>query len=312
MEQRILDFYEAMIKTKGLTDELCIWNSMRDIVFNHYKNGDLLKELEKFGNSDITTGVNIRDYIGLDKEKIDNHMERHESKLKQLTKINLNTLCVPDVYHIIGKKQSNETIIPVTAYRIAYNMSHVISILATFSNKRKIVVEIGGGYGLSAYILSNNVNNICHIIVDIPSTGILSAYFLIKQGKKVLLYNEINDQRLNDQQISTYDVIIVPPCMIETFGVNFADVVINTASLTEMDPKYIRYYVEHISRIAKYYYSDNHLLLNSKTVESCYKEYLTDFECTLDQSTPIIYTTGLWDDISFVERIYKKGDSRPP
>jgi hypothetical protein len=60
------------------------------------------------------------------------------------------------------------------------------------------------------------MRNSCYIIADIPTTGILSAYFLIKMGLNVCLYGEYNTEDYEDL-INKYDVIIIHPYEIEKF-----------------------------------------------------------------------------------------------
>lgn len=301
---RLISFFNK--SNELLDDDFCIiWDDMK-YVFNEIINeGSLKTNLILFGNSQITLGVNIHDYKTVSKELLDTHVNHHAKQLTMLTNMNFNTLAIPDIFNIIGT-QYKEKIIPITAYRIAYNMSHVLKAIENNGERKrkKIVIEIGGGFGLGAHIFLNNMPNTCYIIIDIPSTSLVSAYFLIMQNRKVCLFGEFDkwDNKLVDQ----YDVIMLPPNYLKIFEDNFADACINTASLSEMSPRYIEYYIENISRITKFFYSDNHMELNGKLVHRLFNEKLSQFDVIFNRETPINYTYGWHDYYPFFELLLCK------
>lgn len=263
-----------------------------------------MHELSLFGNSDITLGVNIHDYKDLPLDTLNNHIEYHEDLFLKLTNFKLETLLIPDKFNILGKKYQEDKIIPTTAYRIGYNMFQVSKLLN--NNKRNVILEIGGGFGLGAYILTNNFNNVCYIILDIPTTALISSYFLLMNNKKVGLINELDE--INDEIINKYDIIIVGIDFIKKISPNLIDIVINTASFTEMDNSSIYYYFSNIDRIQpKYIYYDNHELLNFTTVNNALNTHLKNYDLILNQRTPILYQDKIpqWHQFDFNEKIYK-------
>jgi len=92
----------------------------------------------------------------------------HETQFVKLTNIDVEHLKITNTFNIPGRKLNNNYIIHITAYRIVYYMYKIKEIVKNITNNRKIVLEIGGGFGLSALILNRLINN-CYIIVDIPS-----------------------------------------------------------------------------------------------------------------------------------------------
>ena len=69
------------------------------------------------------------------------------------------------------------------------------------TTKRNVVLEIGGGFGLTSLIFKRNMRNSCYIIIDIETTSVLSAYFLMSMGLKVCLYgefDELNEEKTED------------------------------------------------------------------------------------------------------------------
>lgn len=134
------------------------------------------------------------------------------------------------------------------------------------------------------------MHNSCYIIVDIPTTAILSAYFLINSDLKVFLYGEQNNEKFKmEDLVQEYDIIIIPPFIITKFKDNFIDIVINTASFVEMGAAWVDFYIKNISRISKRMYDDNHFAHSEgrTALDNCCKKYLTNFTIVYKQTTPI-------------------------
>ena len=285
--KRVESYFISMINVNITNSEYAIWNPMVNSTFDFYKKGILSEELIKFGNSIITTGVNIHDYKPDPQHIIDFHQNYHEKQLIELTNIPLESLLIYKNFNIRGKTYENDTnlCMPVTAYRLAYYVHKSIEYLD--KNKRNVVLEIGGGFGLTALIFNRNMKNSCYIIIDIPTTGILSAYFLIKMGLNVCLYGEYNTENY-EELVNKYDVLIIHPYEIEKFKENSIDIVINTASLVEMNDLWIEYYIKNISKIAKRFYNDNNFVdKGRKSLDKYCNEYLTNFNIIYKQITPI-------------------------
>lgn len=211
------------------------------------------------------------------------HLDYHENQFKNLTSLDLECLAIPKDFNVIGR-HFNEQVIPVTAYRIGYNIQQILDV--TNTDKRMTVLEIGGGFGLAGMIYKRNNKNSCYIIVDIETTAVLSAYLLIKLGFNVYLHGE--EQDFNQQKlIEKYDVIILPPEMIEKLEDRSIDIVMNTASLPEMSKYYIKYYMTHIARLTNYFYYDNNLILNQPYLNEMCKQKLGDFDLMRKSETPL-------------------------
>lgn len=285
--KRVESYFISMINVPIINSNYAVWNTLVDDTFELYKKGILVEELIKFGDSLITSGVNIHDYKPDPQDIIDTHQNYHEKQLSELTNIPLESLLINKYFNIRGRSYENDENLctPVTAHRLAYYVYRSIEYLD--KNNRNIVLEIGGGFGLTSLIFNRNMKNSCYIIADIPTTGILSAYFLIKMGLNVCLYGEYNTEDYEDL-IHKYDVIIIHPYEIEKFKENSIDIVINTASLVEMNDSWVHYYVKHIARIAKRFYNDNNFINEGREPLDRYcNEYLSNFDIIYKQITPI-------------------------
>ena len=130
-------------------------------------------------------------------------------------------------------------------------------------NRRKVVVDIGSGYGGLDRLLSYYVPNSCFILVDLPETLLLTSYYMEYNfpHKKIALLSDIAD-RLDDfdSLVLEYDFIIVPPSVVEKIPSASVDLAMNSASLGFMQHDYVKYYLEHIYRMLRprgHFYSLN-------------------------------------------------------
>ena len=302
-EGRIEKFYKICTKNYG---DLYVWNNMARNVDNIVKYGMLGESLKQFANREaLTTGVNIHDYDKTPFLQMYRHLEYQESRFKDLTDLDVDCLSIPRDFNVIGTLYG-DGVIPVTAYRIGYNIHQILKV--TDTTKRVTVLEIGGGFGLAGMIYKRKNYNSCYIIVDIASTAILSSYLLIKLGYKVYLYGE-SEEFDQEKLTNEYDFLILPPLMVKQLSDNSIDVVINTASLPEMSKDYIEYYIRNISRLAKCFYYDNNLHLNQPHLDKMCQEHLKDFSLILKQDTPINFTDPPFCEhprVPFEERLYVK------
>lgn len=306
---RILEMYRKSTKEDQGDWKACSGKSK--LVEDMIKADILQKCLETFGTNEISNGVNCADYIKIPYPSLLSHMEKHEEIYKRLTGLSTDILEVSNRVNLIGKHVSSTSVIPVTAYRIGYYAYQINRLLR--QDKRQVVLEIGGGYGLLANVLSRIHKNTCHIIVDLPCTAILSAFFLCNTDKRVCLYGEFAGP-ITNEMTDMYDVIIVPPNAIHDIPTGTVDIVVNTASFPEMDISIIHGYIQQIARIQpKHFYYDNLMLeLNAKEMQAYCAEFLApSYKLIFKQETPIHYNIPeLWSvtkyNLIFEECVYIK------
>ncbi len=131
------------------------------------------------------------------------------------------------------------------------------------SNRRNIILDIGVGFGGSSRILHYYTPNTTQILIDLPETLLLTAYFLKYNfpNKKIALLEDIYPY-LDDLEsvIEDYDFIIVPPFILDYIQDKSIDLVINASSLAFMSKEYLDYYLKETKRVLKsraYFYSLN-------------------------------------------------------
>ncbi|SVC53266.1 uncharacterized protein METZ01_LOCUS306120 [marine metagenome] len=115
-------------------------------------------------------------------------------------------------------------------------------------DKISSICEIGGGFGALARVIKNNLD-VSYIMIDLPETNLVSAYYLYEnfknENKKFLLYNQIKDNKISVEQLHSYDFIIIPPWVVFEKDLKI-DLFVNCRSMMEMERKVIRDYFKII------------------------------------------------------------------
>jgi putative sugar O-methyltransferase len=130
-------------------------------------------------------------------------------------------------------------------------------------DQKNVILDIGASYGGLSRILDYYIPQSCHILLDLPESLILSAYYIKYNfpNKKIALLEDIIDKLDKfDEIIEEYDFIVIPPWVISMIMEESVDLVINTASFGFMSQEYLEYYFKHIDRVLKhkgYFYSLN-------------------------------------------------------
>jgi hypothetical protein len=203
-----------------------------------------------------------------------NDIKTLENLFLKNTSLSLYDICMPNICKIYGEKINNDLIIPPVFYRFGIQLDFLINNVF-LKNNVNTMVEIGGGFGGMGYLVKKNRPHIKYIQVDIPTSIIIQAYLLNKLGYKIVLYNEINLDTLNNFiKTEDFDFLFLLPEHFQLLENNSIDVIINADSLVEMNQETIEYYVENISRITNYFYTVNREYLNYKYLESMLDKYM--------------------------------------
>ena len=90
----------------------------------------------------------------------------------------------------------------------------IIGRLLRRTEGRKVVMELGGGFGGMAYYLIRDTPDCAYVDFDLPENMALTAYYLLSAHpeKKALLYGE---GELTPEALRDYDIILMPSFAIE-------------------------------------------------------------------------------------------------
>ncbi len=166
---------------------------------------------------------------------------------------NLDDLDLPKHGNQIGAFIDNKFVV------IGSFSNHIYAenLLNYLTDKKNVILELGGGYGKFAYYILKKTKNFSYIDFDIPETLTLASYYLSKcfPDKKNFFYGE---DEFNDKVKNDFDLIFLPPWEMEKLDTNSVNLAINKNSLGEMDPESAKNYLKHIHRTSKYFFSMNH------------------------------------------------------
>lgn len=159
----------------------------------------------------------------------------------------------------------------------------LIQYIPVSPEKRTVTVDIGAGFGGSSRILNYYRPNMTQILIDLPETLFLTAYYLKYNfpNKKIALLEDIYPHlETLHEVIEEYDFIIVPPFVLDYLKDNSIDLVINASSLAFMSKEYLDYYLEATQRLLKtggYFYSLNTTENNAWGIGSHNWDFLDEY-----------------------------------
>ena len=151
------------------------------------------------------------------------------------------------------------------------------------AEKREVILDIGCGFGGSARLLSAYTPNATQILLDLPETLFLTAYYLKYNfpNKKIALLEDIYPHLDNlEPIIAEYDFIIIPPFVLEYLRDKSIDLVVNASSLAFMSEEYLTHYLKETNRLLKnggYFYSLNTTENSEWGIGSHHWDYQADY-----------------------------------
>ncbi|MBN1215986.1 MAG: putative sugar O-methyltransferase, partial [Candidatus Lokiarchaeota archaeon] len=126
-------------------------------------------------------------------------------------------------------------------------------------NKNNInsIMELGAGYGRTAYVFLKLIPKIKYIIIDIPPALYVAERYLSNQfrEKKIFKFRKFKNFSEIKVEFEESDIIFLLPSQIELLPHKIADLFINISSFHEMRLDQIQYYFDYIDNlINKYIY----------------------------------------------------------
>ena len=181
---------------------------------------------------------------------------------------------------------SSRGIIKIRSVHSLYFMSRIKE---TIKNNitQSTILEIGGGLGRNAYY-ARKLGIAKYIIIDLPSTFIMSSYYLGKTlgEENITLFGENSNN---------YVHILPPNCYTDNTDV---DIVVQFDGLTEMGMVNSNKYVSEFSKISPLFLSINHEA-NKYTVNDLYKN---------NKNICCVYRFKSWYRDGYVEELLKRNN----
>ena len=277
--QNLLKNYELQIRDYKESSKSKIWSQ---IINNSFKDINENK-LSNFFSNNLSDGIDNSRLI--DKEIVkknflilcDNY--KKDEVLKMFVDEN-NNIGNSKTYYSYEKK--------IITYSDIFHINYYYEIEKYISKKRSTILEIGGGYGGLARLISNN--KFCtYILIDLPEINLISSYYLTSHfpNKKFLLYEEFKNNKQN--KIENYDFVILPPWSLnKNIKSNFC---INNRSMMEMNTDSINKYFHYIQENLV---ADGYFLNTNRYFSDGNKYNFYFYKFPYDQNWQIIKSKTSW------------------
>jgi putative sugar O-methyltransferase len=150
----------------------------------------------------------------------------------------------------------DSTLVMGTAPRHHYYADQVARLVEDVRRPR--IAEIGGGFGGFAYcLLAHRCPHASYLDFDLPEVVALESYYLLSAfpERAILLYGEAP---LDEQTLERFDLLLMPNFAIAQLPPRSVDLVINSASLSEMHRPTVEQYIADIGRVSRrFFFHDN-------------------------------------------------------
>lgn len=193
------------------------------------------------------TGLRVYDY----RTNKDEARKRFVQKLHALQQLGGEALLVPEApelggfgYTISGALYNIDTI-KYYEVLIAMQKGAILEELRS-SSQRRVVWEIGAGWGGFAYQFKRICPNVTYIISDFPELFLFSAVYLMTlfPDARVLFYGDDFTGALPPEAADA-DFIFIPNTFLDSVTPRRLDLTINMVSFQEMTTEQVHAYVKH-------------------------------------------------------------------
>lgn len=118
------------------------------------------------------------------------------------------------------------------------------------------VMELGAGYGRTAYAYLKLIPSLRYFVVDIPPALYISQTYLSRQfkEKKIFSFRKFSEYSQIRDELENSDIAFFLPSQLELLPDKSVDLFINISSFQEMRPDQIDYFFEQIDRLTGKYF----------------------------------------------------------
>jgi len=197
------------------------------------------------------TGDNYQNYYYGDKEKF-----LATSNLKLLTEGLPAKYILNEPEGGIGFKYEDGRFISRDILRFQQTIStfyryKVMPEQAGKGHPKRVVVEVGGGYGGLIHHLSKIYQDTVYVLIDLPETSLFAAAYLslLNPERKVYVYDKKDFQKiLKPDRLKDFDFVILPNYILDSLSELRFDLAINQSSFQEMTTKQVVKYLDFIQK----------------------------------------------------------------
>ena len=120
----------------------------------------------------------------------------------------------------------------------------------------RTILELGPGYGRTAYVFLALQPSCRYVLVDIPPALFVAQRYLsaIFPDRRVFRFRAFENYAEVSDELDDASIVFLTPNQLELLPDDYADLFINISSLHEMRMDQIRYYFGEISRLTRKYF----------------------------------------------------------
>lgn len=120
----------------------------------------------------------------------------------------------------------------------------------------KTIIELGAGYGRTAYVFLKLLPDVRYFIVDIPPALYIALNYLSNsfKHKKVFGFKRFKKYSEVEEEVERSNIAFFLPYQLELLPNKTADLFINISSLHEMRLEQINYFFNEINRLTRKYF----------------------------------------------------------
>ena len=189
--------------------------------------------------------IHRRVYLSDTLYRIDHWQSRTEGRYP------LHDLATPDVGNPFGALVDGTLVSAHSDFR-HYCAHRLVDLLQSGTST---VVEIGGGFGGTAYYLLRDRPGIKYLDFDVPESIALTSYYLMKALPHLtfLLYGE---KPLTEESIAHADVILMPLFEMQKVPSSSVAITFSIHAMSDLSPEALTCYLDNIERTTKdFFYS---------------------------------------------------------
>jgi putative sugar O-methyltransferase len=166
----------------------------------------------------------------------------------------------------------------------------------------KTVMELGAGYGRTAYVYLKLNPELRYIIVDIPPALYVAERYLSSQfpDRKVFKFRPFDSYATIAQEFEQAQIAFLLPHQLEQLPNKSVNLFINISSLHEMLPDQVRYYLQQVDRLTQGYFY-------MKQWKQWYNN-VDELQITQDYPIPATWAKQFWREcrvqVAFFEALF--------
>ena len=143
---------------------------------------------------------------------------------------------------------------------LANSFLEYLSVMNADVNDNEIgtIMELGSGYGRTAYVYLTLHPSSRYILVDIPPALFICEKYLsdVFEGRKIFLFRHFDRYEDIREEYENADIVFLMPHQLELLPENSVDLFMNISSFHEMRMDQIHYYFKILEKLTrKYFYT---------------------------------------------------------